>query len=736
MTHDRAITWRSVCIGLAGVVFICALTPYNDYALNNTFLVGNNLPLGAVMLAFLFAVCINGPLSKWKPHRAFSSGEIAVAFAMVLVSCALPSSGLMRYFPASLIIPFRDAGESQEFRALLEQWNLPHWLFPKFSGSTPREWVTDPVITGFIGRWTGKGAPPYLAWLVPAVTWGIFLAALYGALMFIVVLVRRQWFENERLAFPLAQIELALVESPRKGNWFNDVLRQRVFWIAFFGVFLLHGWNGMARYDPQHFVRIPVSYDLWSLFSDPPWTYVDTKIKDAAVFFTALGAAYFLPSSIAFSLWFFYILWNGERMLLGMFQGDPTPYGQPDEHFGSVIAFAGSIFWIGRKHFAMVLRQAFRGERSGEPRGRYLSYRFAFWGLIACIIVMVGFLVLAGCELHAAVVTILLLLLLFLVITRIIAETGLVHGQLRVALVEPWRMFSGAGWGMAINPKSFFLCHILQTVQLDMREPMPVYASHALKLADQTVFERKDATALEGEAPAEPKVDPQIAQISQIGTRALSESAQSAKSVDHSLKIGSAGASPSKETASSNERRTGRRIIALLALSLLVGYLTSFSSMLWTEYRYASTQDISAQTPINEWGAQTNPGYLSGATVQYKRQTFYSPTSVAGHFTFGFAFTCLLAFLRLRFSWWPLHPIGYLMLDTFPAAHLWFSIFLGWLAKLLIVRFTGSRGYANAKPFFIGLIVGESAAAGFWLASGIVMNWLNIPYNPINIMPG
>jgi hypothetical protein len=276
----------------------------------------------------------------------------------------------------------------------------------------------------------------------------------------------------------------------------------------------------------------------------------------------------------------------------------------------------------------------------------------------------------------------------------------LVHGQLRVALIEPWRMFSGAGWGMAINPKSFFLCHMLQTVHFDMREPMPVYASHALKLTDQTVFE--------GHA---------------------SDSREDASD-------GSRGAAEQSLASSRKERRAGRRIICLLALSLIVGYVTSFSSTLWTEYRYASTRDISAHTPINEWGAQTNPGYLSGATVQYKRQTFYSPTSVAGHFSFGFAFTCLLAFLRLRFSWWPLHPIGYLMLDTFPAAHLWFSIFLGWLAKLLIVRFNGSRGYAHAKPFFIGLIVGESAAAGFWLVSGIVMNWLNIPYNPINIMPG
>src|SRR4051794_19320421 len=57
-----AITWRSVTLGLAGVVVICGLTPYNDYALNNTFMVGNNLPLGVVMLLFIMAVCVNAPL--------------------------------------------------------------------------------------------------------------------------------------------------------------------------------------------------------------------------------------------------------------------------------------------------------------------------------------------------------------------------------------------------------------------------------------------------------------------------------------------------------------------------------------------------------------------------------------------------------------------------------------------------------------------------------------------------
>jgi hypothetical protein len=76
------------------------------------------------------------------------------------------------------------------------------------------------------------------------------------------------------------------------------------------------------------------------------------------------------------------------------------------------------------------------------------------------------------------------------------------------------------------------------------------------------------------------------------------------------------------------------------------------------------------------------------------------------------------------------------MIGTFPGAHLWFSVFVGWLCKTLIVRFGGPRMYSRARPFFIGLIVGESAAAGFWLVVGIILSTLGLPYRPVLIMPG
>lgn len=666
-------------------MLICGLTPYNDYALNNTFLVGNNLPLGAVMLTFLLTVCVNGPLSRWAPKHALSTGEVAVAFTMVLVSCALPSSGLMRYLPGALTGTFFNAGQRGEYLALLDSIHLPAWLFPGYSGRSMREWVNDPIVWGFQERWTGDGSIPFPAWVRPAVTWGIFTFSLYGALLCMVLIVRRQWFENERLSFPLAQIQLALVEQPPPGSWLNSMLRTKGFWLAFGLVFLLHAYNGLSNYFPRYVARVPVSYSIHDLLSEPPWVFLDSKIKDCSIVFCALGVTYFLPGPVAFSLWFFYILANVHRMWLGTFSGDPDNFRmQYSQHFGGVFAYALAIGWIGRKHWAMVVAQAFRGERPDEPRGHYLSYPMAFWGLVGCTAVMIVWLVLAGCTVFGAVVMALLLLLLFLIITRIIGESGLIHGQMQVSITKPWMLLTLAGWSRPVPLETHFVGSMVNAVHYDFREPLPVYASHAIKVLDQTAM--------------------------------------------HPVSAG---------TEVPSQRRVGRRIIALILLSLLIGYAVSFTSMLWTEYTHNITRDQSARHPINEWGARDNPrDQILESNLQYSRGTYFPTHNVGGYIGFGFVFTAVLSWLKLLFTWWPLHPVGYLMVMTYPSAHLWFSIMLGWLIKTLIVRFGGARLYTSGKPCFLGLIVGESAAAGFWLVVGIVLSALDIPYRPVNIMPG
>ena len=80
----------------------------------------------------------------------------------------------------------------------------------------------------------------------------------------------------------------------------------------------------------------------------------------------------------------------------------------------------------------------------------------------------------------------------------------------------------------------------------------------------------------------------------------------------------------------------------------------------------------------------------------------------------GAAMMGLLMMARQRFLWWPFHPLGLPLSAVFAGA--FFSVFLGWLFKSVIMKYGGASLYLKARPFFIGIILGQFGATGFWFA--------------------
>jgi hypothetical protein len=75
----------------------------------------------------------------------------------------------------------------------------------------------------------------------------------------------------------------------------------------------------------------------------------------------------------------------------------------------------------------------------------------------------------------------------------------------------------------------------------------------------------------------------------------------------------------------------------------------------------------------------------------------------------------LMMWIRHRFLWWPLHPIGLPIGGNYMMERVWFNVFLAWLVKRLILRFGGATTYHQSQNFFLGLIVGEALCNGLWL---------------------
>jgi hypothetical protein len=86
----------------------------------------------------------------------------------------------------------------------------------------------------------------------------------------------------------------------------------------------------------------------------------------------------------------------------------------------------------------------------------------------------------------------------------------------------------------------------------------------------------------------------------------------------------------------------------------------------------------------------------------------------------GAAVVVILGLMRLRFWWWPFHPVGYIASNTW-GSHWWYlPFFLGWAGKVLVIRYGGLQLYRRTVPFAIGLIVGDMLNSGVWAMVRIV----------------
>lgn len=86
----------------------------------------------------------------------------------------------------------------------------------------------------------------------------------------------------------------------------------------------------------------------------------------------------------------------------------------------------------------------------------------------------------------------------------------------------------------------------------------------------------------------------------------------------------------------------------------------------------------------------------------------------------GALVTVALGAMRLRFWWWPFHPIGYLAANTWVMYMYWSPFFIGWIAKSLVVRYGGLRLYRQTMPVAIGFIAGDLLNEVLWASVTLV----------------
>jgi hypothetical protein len=672
-SEDRRQRVRSLLIGGGAFVFgtvavaaVAAIAPFNDYVVNNTFMIGSYLPLVVVLTLFFLVVFFNAPLSRFAPDWALRPRDLALILAMLLPACAIPTQGLLRFWLPMLVAPFSPplGGQDAQFWEQFVKIDLPGWMFPVQDIAGGR---TDPIVTWFYNR-VPEGEPiPYGAWIVPLLGWAVFLLGWMTALVTLALMVVPQWAFNERLPFPLAQIQAAVIEPPMRRRWFNDLFSSRVFWIGLAVVYLIHNLNALRPHFPQNITEIPLRYNFNSIFSEEPWRYLNGPVKAATIYFTFIGVTFFIQSRVAFSLWAIYLISELYQMELKVFGTELPAAAKQDQHLGAALAFAIGVLWIGRAHWGRIGRHLIRGAGEGETR----SYRAPAILFLLATGVMIAWLIVVGTHAWVACAVVGMILLSHFVVTRFVAETGVPFWRFQGDPVQIWRNVPQA----LLSPRDVFVGGMVTMPLGPMatRESLMSFSTHAYRI--------------------EQAVEP--------------------------------------------ERPRYGVLTAAMSWALLVAIVVGTFASLRMYYTHA--------LPIT---AASGDNYVNPHGLEFKpRDSFVNPTkdfargwpsqthTPAVHMGIGMAITGLLQTLALRYSAWPFMPVGYVAAFTWYMETAWYSIMIGWLCKVLILRFGGSTMFMQIRPLFVGMIFGEALAAATWLVVNLVLASGGYTYYPVNVLP-
>ncbi|MDK1030820.1 MAG: hypothetical protein QGD94_02320 [Planctomycetia bacterium] len=178
-------------------------------------------------------------------------------------------------------------------------------------------------------------------------------------------------------------------------------------------------------------------------------------------------------------------------------------------------------------------------------------------------------------------------------------------------------------------------------------------------------------------------------------------------------------------------RHIGRRwLIPIFIVGIMLAFAVSAMTWGWLGYTRGALMfsDTMAAGTADRLQEDMNN------TLQFARPLagvkLYSPL---WYTAVGAAIMAALALARYRWARWPLYPVGWLLCASWAIHALWFSIFLGWMAKSLILKFGGADLYNRLKPLFLGLLVGEVTASAVVCAVPLIFG---MPVPPNTIMPG
>jgi len=476
------MTWRAFIIGMLGVIGLCLLVPINDYALGNTYLTGNHFPVGVFSFLLVLTLVVNVAVKLVRARWALRQSELMLVWCMMLVSSTLPASGLMRYwFPTAAAAPYLAQRADLFWEDDVLKQAPPGILLSKDPKSVAARKFYEGTPAG------EKVRVPWQSWTRVIVTWGIFIWLYYLATFFLCGLLRRQWVDSERLIFPLARVPLEFTQGAGEPALVPSIMRSRAFIVGATLTVLF----GLVRLSPLFFgaeegwrPRVPIN----QVFSETDWWFI--HIADGWIFPIGIGFAFLVPGDISLSMWVFYLFTCGE-ILTAHWVGRPLeggPWGpfMQWQQAGAFVALAIGMVWKARRHLWQVFRKATGIGRPVDDSAEPIGYRLGFWGLIACVVGMIGWYMWFGMAWWAAGLLLSLVFSIVLVHARMISQGGLFFTQESWAPPDILHAVTG---GRAFSGAAAVVAQVQHAILIyDAREILSPHVMNSMRIS--SVFER------------------------------------------------------------------------------------------------------------------------------------------------------------------------------------------------------------------------------------------------------
>lgn len=404
----------ALIIGFLGCLTVWVVQPVNNFLLNNSFISDTYLPELVVGIMALLVLVVNSLLYWRLPVWALNRRQLALIFGMMLMA-SVPTQ-VLRIYPHSLARGTMEAAKDPKLVEIHHEMDLPKALYLE-----PIELDQETPVSEQLFDELKPGNPlPWSSWIGPLFGWGSLIGASWIMMIGLGLIVFPQWRNKERMSFPLLAVQEMLIETPAPGTRIPPLFRNPLFWTAFTVVVIIHAFNGLNHHTGGAVPPFPVSWDLRPAFSQGLFRYMSSYAKRGTLYFTIVGITYFMPSRVGFSLWFTFIAYQFYTMF-GYGYSAPFHAGTINDHrTGAYLGMVIMLLWLGRLHWLAVVKAMFSRARNGEDR----QNRAAGWVFVTGCAAMFLWQVWAGTGPVWAFCFVLVACAGCLVLTRIVAETG------------------------------------------------------------------------------------------------------------------------------------------------------------------------------------------------------------------------------------------------------------------------------------------------------------------------